>query len=64
MNEKLEMSEAQRLARIQLCGTHEFSLEEWEKNPSPFLKCKNGCGLEWGEISSLQLKFKLIVELK
>ena len=49
------MSEAKRLAYIELCGTHEFK----GLPQSPFVKCEKGCGLEWGEINSL--KFAVIV---
>ena len=59
------MSEAQRLARIQLCGDHYFSKSEIDSSPSPnFLKCKNGCPLEWGEVKDGVTPFKFKIEVR
>ena len=59
------MSEQVRIAKIQMCGTHEFSETKLKNAKSEsFVQCEKKCGLEFGEIRQLSEKYKIEIHSK
>ncbi|ATN95066.1 hypothetical protein [Leptospira phage LE4] len=59
------MKEQVRIAKIQMCGTHEFSESKLKKAKSQaFVQCEKECGLEFGEIQQLTEKYKIEIHSK